>query len=174
MLSSEINKLVKITLIGSPAVGKTTIAKLLSENALDRFYIPTHGLDLKSIKIDDYHLKLWDLGGQSSYLRTYSKDYLLGSDIIFVVTDSTPRNVLNTRELINYACHFVGKECPIIALANKQDLRYDGRMDARRVEDLLHVKTYGLSAIDPSERMRLTNIIKNELEKIAVRRGLKK
>ncbi|MHA2392757.1 MAG: ADP-ribosylation factor-like protein, partial [Promethearchaeota archaeon] len=64
MLSSEINKLVKITLIGSPAVGKTTIAKLLSENTLDRFYIPTHGLDLKSIKIDDYHLKLWDLGGQ--------------------------------------------------------------------------------------------------------------
>jgi hypothetical protein len=82
--------------------------------------------------------------------------------------------VLNTRELINYACHFVGKECPIIALANKQDLRYDGRMDARRVEDLLHVKTYGLSAINPSERMNLTNIIKSELEKIAVRRGLKK
>jgi small GTP-binding protein len=174
MLSSEINKLVKITLIGSPAVGKTTIAKLLSENTLDRFYIPTHGLDLKSIKIDDYHLKLWDLGGQNSYLRTYSRDYLIGSDIIFVVTDSTPRNVLNTRELINYACHFVGKECPIIALANKQDLRYDGRMDARRVEDLLHVKTYGLSAINPSERMNLTNIIKSELEKIAVRRGLKK
>ena len=173
MLSSELDKLVKITLIGDPAVGKTTIVKLLSENTLDRFYIPTHGLDLKSIKFDKYFLRLWDLGGQSSYLRTYSKDYLIGSDIIFVVTDSTPRNVLSSRELINYACHFIGKECPIIAIANKQDL-HEGRMEAKRVEDLLHVKTYGLTAIDPAERLKLTNIIKNELEKIAIRRGLKK
>ncbi|MFX1480217.1 MAG: hypothetical protein ACFFCI_19060, partial [Promethearchaeota archaeon] len=77
------------------------------------------------------------------------------------------------RELINYACHFVGKECPIIAIANKQDLK-DGRMDAKRVEDLLHVKTYALTAIDPAERLKLMKIIKNELEKIAVRRGLNK
>ncbi|MFX1374856.1 MAG: ADP-ribosylation factor-like protein [Promethearchaeota archaeon] len=173
MLSSDLEKLVKLTFVGAPAVGKTTIVKLLSEDTLDRFYIPTHGLDLKSLKFEDYYLRLWDLGGQNSYLRTYSKDYLIGSDIIFVVTDSTPRNVLNSRELINYAFHFVGKECPIVAIANKQDLR-DGRMDVKRVEDLLHVKTYGLTAINPEERIRLMNIIKNELDKIAIRRGLKK
>ena len=127
MLSSEINKLVKITLIGHPATGKTTMTKLLSENEISRFYMPTHGLDLKTVKFGDFVLRVWDLGGQSAYLKTYTKDYLLGSDIIFVVTDSTPRNVLNSRELINYACHFVGKECPIIAIANKQDLVRKGR-----------------------------------------------
>ncbi|MHA2008804.1 MAG: ADP-ribosylation factor-like protein [Promethearchaeota archaeon] len=173
MLSSEINKLVKITLIGFPATGKTTITKLLSENTINRLYMPTHGLDLKTVKFDDYILRVWDLGGQSSYLKTYSSDYLLGSDIIFVVTDSTPRNVLNSRELINYACHFIGKECPIIAIANKQDLvKSDGRMNAKRVEDLLHVKTYGLTAIKSTERVGLINIIKKELEQIAIRRGL--
>ena len=173
MLSSELDKLIKITLVGAPAVGKTTMLKLLSEDTLDRFYIPTHGLDLKTVRFDDYHLRVWDLAGQNNYLKTYSKDYLLGSDIIFIVTDSTPRNVLNSRELINYACHFVGKECPIICIANKQDLvRTDGRMEAKRVEDLLHVKTYGLTAIDPSERLKLLNIIKKELEQIAIRRGL--
>ena len=46
-------------------------------------------------------------------------------------------------------------------------------MNAKRVEDLLHVKTYGLTAINPSERMNLMSIIKNELEKIAIRRELK-
>ncbi|MHA1931978.1 MAG: ADP-ribosylation factor-like protein [Promethearchaeota archaeon] len=174
MLSSEINKIVKITFIGSPAVGKTTMLKLLIKDPIDRFYIPTHGLDLRTVKFDDYYLRVWDLAGQSSYLRTYSKDYLLGSDIIFVVSDSTPRNVLNSRELINYACHFVGKECPIICIANKQDLvKEDGRMNVKRVEDLLHVKTYGLTAIDSSERLKLLNIIKKELEKISTRRGLK-
>jgi small GTP-binding protein len=174
MLSSEIEKLAKITLIGYPATGKTTLAKLLAQNEINRLYFPTHGLDLKTIKVGDYILRLWDLGGQQSYLKTYSRDYLLGSDMIFVVTDSTPRNVLNSRELINYACQFVGKECPIIAIANKQDLvKNDGRMDHKRVEDILHIKTYGLTAINPSERMKLMNIIKKELDKIAVRRRLK-
>ncbi|MFX1329069.1 MAG: ADP-ribosylation factor-like protein [Promethearchaeota archaeon] len=174
MLSSEIDRLVKITFIGAPAVGKTTMLKLLSQQTIDRLYMPTHGLDLKTIKFDDYFLRVWDLAGQKSYLRTYSKDYLLGSDIIFVVTDSTPKNVLNSRELINYACHFVGRDCPIIAIANKQDMvKKDGRMDAKRVEDILHIRTYGLIAINPSERLKLMNIIKKELDKVAIRRRLK-
>jgi small GTP-binding protein len=174
MLSSEIDRLVKITLIGAPAVGKTTMLKLLSEQTIDRLYFPTHGLDLKTVKFEGHFLRVWDLAGQTSYLRTYSRDYLLGSDIIFVVTDSTPRNVLNSRELINYACYFVGKECPIICIANKQDLvKTDGRMDYKRVEDILHIKTYGLTAIDSSERIKLMNIIKKELDKISIRRRLK-
>jgi small GTP-binding protein len=174
MLSSEISKIIKVTFIGAPAVGKTTMLKLLVEDPIDRFYIPTHGLDLRTVKFGDYYLRVWDLAGQSGYLRTYSKDYLLGSDIIFIVSDSTPRNVLNTRELINYTCHFVGKECPIICIANKQDLvKTDGRMDVKRVEDLLHVKTYGLTAIEPSERSTLLSIIKKELEQISIRRGLR-
>jgi hypothetical protein len=46
-------------------------------------------------------------------------------------------------------------------------------MLAKRVEDLLHVKTYGLTAVEPSQRIKLLNIIKKELEKISLRRGLK-
>ncbi len=174
MLRSELNSMIKITLIGSPAVGKTTMLRLLARETIDKLYLPTHGLDLKTVRFDDYILRVWDLAGQESYFKTYSKDYLLGTDIIFIVTDSSPRNVLNSRELINYACHFVGKECPIIAIANKQDLvKTDGRMEAKRVEDILHVKTYGLTAINPSERIRLMNIIKKELDQIVMRRGLK-
>ncbi len=175
MLSSELRSCLKITFIGSPAVGKTTMLRLLARETIDKLYLPTHGLDLKTVKFNDFLLRVWDLAGQESYFKTYSKDYLLGSDIIFIVTDSSPRNVLNSRELINYACHFVGKECPIIAIANKQDLvKTDGRMDAKRVEDILHVKTYGLTAINPSERKNLMNIIKKELDQIVIRRGLKK
>lgn len=175
MLSSEIEKLVKITFIGAPAVGKTTMLKLLSEDNIDRFYIPTHGFDLRTVKFNEYYLRIWDLGGQRSYLKTYSKDYLLGSDLIFIVTDSTPRNVLTSRNLINYACQFVGKECPIIAIANKQDMvKRDGRMDAKRVEDILRVKTHGLIAINPSERLKLVKIIKKELDKVLIRRRIRK
>jgi len=175
MLSSEISKLMKVTFIGSPAVGKTTMLRLLSKDIIDKFYFPTHGFDLKTIKLDDYYLRIWDFGGQKSYFKTYSRDYLLGSDVIFVVTDSTPRNVLNTRELINYATHFVDKDCPIVVIANKQDLKKNnGRMTPQRVEDILHIKTYGLTAINPTERIKLMEIIRKELNNIVIRRRLKK
>jgi small GTP-binding protein len=173
MLRSELNRLVKISLIGQPAVGKTTMLKLLSQNVIDRIYLPTHGLDLKTVKFDNYILKVWDFGGQGAYFKC-SRDHLLGSDLLFVVTDSSPRNVLNSRELINYATHFIGKDCPIVAIANKQDLvKKDGRMSPDRVEDLLRVKTIGLTAIDPRERLRLVDIIRKELNHIAIRRRIK-
>lgn len=174
MLSSDLNKLVKISVIGSPAVGKTTMLKLLSEDVIDRIYMPTHGFDLKTIKLDNYCLKAWDLGGQKNYIKTYLKEYLLGSDLLFIVTDSTPRNVLSSRELINYSSHFIEKDCPIIAIANKQDLiKSDGRMTAERVENVLRVKTLGLTATEPSERFKLMSIIKKELNQILIRRRLK-
>ncbi len=167
--------MMKVTFIGAPAVGKTTMLRLLSKDMIGRFYFPTHGLDLKTIKLDDYHIRIWDFGGQKSYFKTYSRDYLLGSDVIFVVTDSTPRNVLNTRELINYATHFIQKDCPIVAIANKQDLKKNnGRMTPERVEDILHIKTYGLTAINPTERIKLMDIIRKELNQIVIRRRLKK
>jgi small GTP-binding protein len=173
MLRSELDRLVKISLIGQPAVGKTTMLKLLSQNVIDRIYLPTHGLDLKTVKFDNFILKVWDFGGQGAYFKC-SRDHLLGSDLLFVVTDSSPRNVLNSRELINYATHFIGKDCPIVAIANKQDLvKKDGRMSPDRVEDLLQVKTIGLTAIDPKERIRLVEIIRKELNHIAIRRRLK-
>ena len=171
MLSSEISKLMKVTFIGSPAVGKTTMLRLLSKDTINKFYFPTHGFDLKTIKLDDYNIRIWDFGGQQSYLKTYSRDYLIGSDVLFIVTDSTPRNVLNSRELIQFATHFIDRECPIIAIANKQDLqKKNGKMSPSRVEELLHIKTYGLTAINPSERNKLLDIIRKELKQVLLRR----
>ena len=174
MLCSELQKLLKVSIIGAPAVGKTTMLKLLSKNTIDRLYLPTHGFDLKTVKIGDFTVKVWDFGGQQGYLKTYSSDHLLGTDVLFVVTDSSPRNVLRSRELINYAAQYVGKECPIVAIANKQDLqKNDGRMSPKRVEEILNIRTYGLTAIDPAQRVKLLDIIRKELKKISSRKRLK-
>jgi len=172
-MNSTIEKLIKISIVGHPAVGKTTILKLLSNNSeSNQKYLPTQGFDLKTVKFGNYKLNVWDFGGQKSYLKMYLTDYLLGSDIIFVVTDSTPRNVLTSKELIDHSTMIIGKECPIIAIANKQDLcKTDGRLKADRVENVLHVKTHGLIAIKNSERTRMMNIIKSELEQVLIRRN---
>lgn len=175
MLQSQINDLAKISIIGHPAVGKTTILKLLSENTINRIYLPTQGFDLKTVKFGNYSIKLWDFGGQKNYLKTYLKDYLIGSDIVFVVTDSTPRNVLTSKELIEFADNIVDADCPIIAIANKQDLcKVDGRMEAERVENVLRRKTYGLSAIQSEQRDKLLNIMKKELDHLIMRKEMNK
>ncbi len=174
MITSEINDLIKISLIGHPAVGKTTIMKLLSQSQIDRTYLPTQGLDLKTLRTKDFALKIWDYGGQSGYLKTLLKDTLMGTDLILIVTDSTPRNVLNSRTLIDIANESVEEDCKIIAIANKQDLcESDGRMAPNRVENVLQVKTYGLIAIDPIERVKLLNILNQELKQVLIRKRLK-
>ena len=170
-MNPNIENLVKISIVGHPAVGKTTILKLLSQNSLkDQKYLPTQGFDLKTVKLGNFKLNVWDFGGQKAYLKTYLADYLLGSDIVFIVTDSTPRNVLTSKELIVHSNKIIGDECPIIAIANKQDL--DGHLSADRVENVLHVKTHGLTAIKSSERSKMMNIIKNELNQVVIRRRI--
>lgn len=176
MLSSEISdfrNLAKVSIVGHPAVGKTSMLKLLSENTIVKRYIPTQGFDLKTVKFNNMIFKIWDFGGQKSYL-TYLDDYLIGSDIVFVVTDSSARNVLKSKSLIERIKNIIDKECPIIVIANKQDLcETDGRMKQQLVEDILHVKTYGLTAIRASERMKLIEIIKKELNQVLIRKEVK-
>ncbi|HEY0087218.1 MAG TPA: ADP-ribosylation factor-like protein [Candidatus Lokiarchaeia archaeon] len=175
MLNSSFKDLAKISIIGHPAVGKTTILNLLTENKIEKTYIPTQGFDLKTIKGEDnnfnYNFKIWDFGGQKVYLN-YLEDYLVGSDLVFIVTDSTALNVLNSKELIKRASNIIEEDCPLIAIANKQDLcKSDGRLDEKLVEDILQIKTYGLTATNPSERLKLLTIIQNELNKTLMRRG---
>ncbi|MHA1149960.1 MAG: ADP-ribosylation factor-like protein [Promethearchaeota archaeon] len=173
MSNSNPNELVKISFIGAPAVGKTTILKLLSEKTIDKTYIPTMGLDQKTVKFGKFNLKVWDFGGQKAYIKMYLPNYLMGSDIVFVVTDSTARNVLTSRELIDFSRDIIGEDCPIIAIANKQDLlEADGRMDPERVSNVLCVDTVGLTAIKRSERKRFLNYIKKELNKVLIRKRL--
>ena len=161
--------------MGHPAVGKTTMLKLLARNDnFDPLYIPTQGFDLESIKLNNYNLKVWDFGGQKAYLK-YLEDYLEGSDLVFIVTDSTPRNVLNSKALIEIVKNLVDDDCLIIGIANKQDLckNEKSRMNPKLIEDLLHIKTYGLTAINPTEKKKLTEIIEKELNHTLIRRGLK-
>jgi len=46
-------------------------------------------------------------------------------------------------------------------------------MSPNRVEDILRVKTYGFTAINPNNRIKLMDIIRKELKQIAIRRRLK-
>ena len=54
----------KVSIMGLPGVGKTTLIKLLSNQYIPRDYVPTVGIDFGDTKIGDCKVSLWDLGGQ--------------------------------------------------------------------------------------------------------------
>ena len=158
----------KISFVGSPAVGKTTLMKLLTQRQkIEKKYNPTQGFDLGTLDFEGFKLKIWDFGGQKAYLKHYMSQYIQGSDIVFVVTDSSPKNVLSTKELVSHTRTLFPEDCAkIVALANKQDI--DGHLEPKMVKDVLQVPTYGITAIDNEQRrilVEIINVIMEEIEK---------
>ncbi|GAB4308084.1 MAG: hypothetical protein Kow0069_06030 [Promethearchaeota archaeon] len=151
----------KISFVGLPAVGKTTLLKLLTGRTIDGTYVPTQGFDLGRVRFGRHVIRAWDFGGQKKFVKVHLEQFVYGSDVVFVVTDSTPRNVLASRELVEFVRELAGDECRIVALANKQDL--PGHMAASRVEDVLQVPVHPTVALDPSCREKVAQIIVDEL-----------
>ncbi len=155
---SPIEKLpaAKISVVGFPAVGKTTLTKLIRGQIISGKYFPTIGFSLGTTNVDGVTFKFWDFGGQRNFIKQHLEKYIHGSDIIFVVTDSTPENVVATKELLEYSQNLVD-DCEIVGIANKQDLV--GHMDSKRIEETLGIPTFPMVAIDPTNREKIIEVI---------------
>lgn len=154
---------VKVALMGSGYAGKSTLIKLLtdSKSKLECNYQPTVGMDCGTITLDEEtKVSLVEMGGQSHFEFMWP-DMLQGSRMVVVVTESTPKAVLKTRQLLEKHRHrFAGAQ--VIAIANKQDL--PGSMKPESVQDLLGIPTYGMVAIDPKQRLKGYRLIVNGLK----------
>ncbi len=82
----------KITILGDPSVGKTSLILRYTDNAFRRSYVPTLGVHVsdKIFKIEDsvVQLTLWDIGGQQKF-QTMRQQFYRGSDAAFLVFDLT-------------------------------------------------------------------------------------
>jgi hypothetical protein len=103
--------------------------------------------------------------GKSTMLKLLTADSIPGEyyptiavdiDAVLLVTDSTLKNVLETRDILE----IVRKNAPssiVWSIANKQDL--PGALAPKLVQRILGVQSYGLVAIDPRYREVLYKII---------------
>ncbi|TFG10771.1 GTP-binding protein [Candidatus Thorarchaeota archaeon] len=151
--STGMTQYVKVALMGSGYAGKSTLIKLLTDSTskLECNYRPTVGMDCGTITLDeDTKISLVEMGGQSHFEFMWP-DMLQGSRMVVVVTESTPKAVLKTRQLLEKHRHRLDG-AQVIAIANKQDL--PGSMKPASVQDLLGIPTYGMVAIDPKQRLK--------------------
>jgi len=164
--SHLMTRYVKVALMGSGYAGKSTLIKLLTDNMsdLDANYKPTCGMDCGTITLDKFtKISLVEMGGQTHFEFMWA-DLLRGSKMVVVVTESTPKAVLKTRQILQkYRKELEGIQ--VIAIANKQDL--PGSMKPRSVEDLLGIPTYGMVAIDPKQQLHGYKLIVNGLRDMA-------
>jgi small GTP-binding protein len=148
----------KIALVGEGGTGKTTTLNLLLGETPPLQYVPTIALNLETvenIRFGNYSLVLWDFAGQERF-RTLWRFYFHGADVIFLVCDSSLRNVIISRDILKLIRRDAPK-VPVFALANKQDL--PNAMRPEVVQKILGVPTYPMVAIDENRRDEMLSIL---------------
>jgi Ras-related protein Rab-1A len=92
---NDYDHLIKLIIVGSSGVGKSTILKMYCENVFDPTNMTTIGVDfrIKTIKLRDKVIKLqiWDTAGQDRF-KTITSSYYRGSHAIVLVFDLTNYN----------------------------------------------------------------------------------
>jgi small GTP-binding protein len=154
----------KTVIIGGGGVGKTTLLKLIVGEKTTSEYLPTVGVDVKEFDdaIKNINLVLWDFSGQPRFRKLW-RQFLEGTDIAILVTDSTPKNIEETKGIYQ----LIKEEKPelnFILVANKQDL--PEAISPETIGKYIGIKAHGLVAIDPNYRKRILEIIKEKITEL--------
>ncbi len=160
LIEPSVTTRLKIALVGEGGVGKTTTLHLLLGDTPPLQYVPTIALNLETvenIRFGNYSLVLWDFAGQERF-RTLWRFYFHGADVIFLVCDSTLRNVIISKDILKLIKRDAPK-VPVFAMANKQDK--PNAMKPEVVQKILGIPTYPMVAIDKDRRDEMLRILMN-------------
>ena len=128
----------KICLLGTYAVGKTSLAERFVESIFADRYHTTVGVRIhrKAVELDDYPLNLiiWDLAGQDELivLRT---EYLRGASGYILVADGTRRDTLDKAIELHSRARTALGEVPFVLVVNKNDRADEWAIDEAMLEE---------------------------------------
>jgi small GTP-binding protein len=119
---------IKLTVIGEPAVGKTTLVSRYTTGFTPDRYLITLGVNVTSHRIelenDPVLLQIFDIAGQKQF-SIIRRRFYLGSQGALAVFDLTNQASLEALPgWIKEFHRYCGENKPIIILGNKSDLEY--------------------------------------------------
>jgi small GTP-binding protein len=164
LISPFVHSKLKVALVGEGGVGKTTTLHLLMGKRPPTQYIPTIALSMEVIEniyFANYSLVLWDFAGQERFRKLW-KMYFQGADIVFLVTDSTLRNILISKDMFQMIRRDA-PHVPIIVIANKQDK--PNALDPSIIERIIGAETHPLVAIDITYRNEILKLLLDTVAK---------
>ena len=122
----------KICMLGSFAVGKTSLVRRFIESIYSETYLTTVGvkIDKKVVRHNDsdISLLLWDLYGEDEFQKM-RWTYLRGAHGYLLVADGTRRNTLEKAFQLEQRVREEVGEIPFIFVINKADLIQDWELD---------------------------------------------
>ncbi|MBD3350978.1 MAG: GTP-binding protein [Candidatus Lokiarchaeota archaeon] len=149
----------KAVIMGEGGVGKSTLLSLLQGKQMSEKRSPTIGVNVEKVYVGENQVAVWDFGGQRRFQFMWD-DFIRGTGITVIVTDSSEKNVEETRMIMKQYERKLGSK--VIAIANKQDL--PDRLPPDKVAEKLGVPTYGMVAVDNRNFKSLYNILSKHIE----------
>ncbi|EKE41741.1 hypothetical protein ENUP19_0216G0025 [Entamoeba nuttalli] len=131
-------KEINITMVGLDNAGKTTILYQLRLGETVTT-IPTIGVNVESIKINNINFSVIDLGGQSK-IRPLWRHYYEGTQgIVFVVDSSDKERIEESGDVLRKMCkNELLKDCALLILGNKKDI--EGAVNEDELTKLLKLE----------------------------------
>ena len=134
----------KICMLGSFAVGKTSLVRRFIQSIYSESYLTTVGVkvDKKVIRHKDSEVNLlvWDLYGEDEFQKMVWT-YLRGAHGYLLVADGTRRNTLEKAYQLEQRVREEIGEIPFIFVINKADLVQDWELDPA-MESQLTARTW--------------------------------
>ena len=129
----------KVCLLGSYAVGKTSLVRRFVESIFDDRYLTTIGVkvDRKRINVRgrDLNLVLWDLAGDDE-LEQSKRSHVRGASGYIVVADGCRRRTVDKAIAIQERAESRSGPVPVVVALNKVDLKSDWEIGQAEVEQL--------------------------------------
>jgi len=131
-------------ILGLDNAGKTTVLRRIcgeDESTISRIE-PTLGFNIQTLQHGDYHLNLWDVGGQRS-IRAYWRNYFEQTDGLVWVVDSADavRLELCRQELEALLTEERLAGASLLILANKQDV--PSALSSEEIANALGLNNHG-------------------------------
>ncbi|MFX1380665.1 MAG: ADP-ribosylation factor-like protein [Promethearchaeota archaeon] len=149
-----------ISLVGYSGVGKTTITNLLRTKEIAIEPDPKISAEVVTLKVGPLYFFIRDFADDEKIGFLWN-NFIRDSDAVFIITDSTLKNVEASKLFLKK----IEEEVPYaytIGIANKQDL--ENAILVSRVQEILEIDSYPVIAIDPNYKHNLILIISEILK----------
>ncbi len=129
----------KICLLGSFAVGKTSLVQRYVKGIFSDKYLTTLGvkIDKKKLCLDGHEIEfiIWDLAGEDEFMSV-RKNYLRGTAAYFLVVDGTRNETLETALSLHQMIQENDPSLPFVLLINKLDIKTQWNLDEEKLQQL--------------------------------------
>ncbi|PLX11160.1 MAG: GTP-binding protein [Marinilabiliales bacterium] len=142
----------KVVMLGSFAVGKTSLVQQFVNSIFSEKYQTTIGvkIDQKNVNLNgqEVNLLLWDIHGNDDYQKV-KPAYLMGASGCFVVIDGTRKASLNVANELIETVNSTVPNAVVLILINKSDLKDEWEIDTFDIDNL---KSRGFQIIETSAK----------------------